>query len=321
MKILIKALILSSVFFFTGPTVAAESFPSKPVHVIVPYQSGGGLDMMCRVIAAQLEKQLGQSFVVENRTGAAGTIGTRMVVRSEPDGHTILCGNNSEITLAPFMMQDIGYDPQRDLVPITMAVKQTLILIAHPSLEAKNLAQLIELAKKSPLSYGTSGKGSSLHLPMLMLAHVANAPFVDVPYRGAAGLITDLLAGHIPLAVVNLAPIADHISSNRLRPIAVFTETRNPSLPDVQTVKETLGVEVPAYSWFGLLAPANIPKDRLEILDENIRKALSQDSVRSALERVHMEVVAMPSEAFKQAVEQEREFYAKLTARFDLKAQ
>ena len=307
------------VALIAAATASAQSYPTKPVRIIDPYQAGGGLDMLCRTIADRLGEYLKQPFVVENKVGGGGTIGAALVAQSPPDGHTILCGNNSEMTLAQFVIASLPYDPERDFVPITMAVQQTVVLSAHPSLPATDMKQLIELTRKQPVSYASSGIGTNLHLAMEMLSAETRAPFTHVPYKGAASLVTDNVAGHVPLAVINLAPLAQHFQNKKLRPLMVFQAERNPALPDVPTAKEATGVDVIAASWFGFLAPAKTPPAIIATLEREIRRALADPAVRAKLGQVHMEVVALPSAEFGDAIRKERALNAQLVKRFNIK--
>ena len=297
----------------------AQTYPSQPVRVITPYQAGGGLDMMCRTIAERLGERLGQPVVVENRVGAGGTIGAAAVARAPPDGYTLLCGNNSEITLSQFVLSGLPYDPERDFAALTMAVRQTLVLVAHPSVPATDVKQLFALTRKQPLSYAHGGVGTNMHLAMEMLAAEANAPFNAVPYKGAASLITDVLAGHVPLAVINLAPLVQYIANGKLRPLLVFQPERNPSIPDVPTAKEVLGVDVTAASWFGFLAPARTPPEIRARLDQEIRGALAEPAVRAKLGQFQMQVVGVPAAEFAEAIKRERALHASLVKRFNIK--
>jgi tripartite-type tricarboxylate transporter receptor subunit TctC len=311
--------LLAAVALVLAPAALAQDYPNKPVRIIDPYQAGGGLDMMCRTIAQKLSAQLNQPFVVENRVGAAGTIGAAAVAHAAPDGYTIGCHNNSEITLAQFVIGKLSYDAERDLTPITMAVKQTVVLVANPSVPAKDMKQLLELTRRQPVSYATSGIGSNLHLAMEMFAANAKAPFVHVPYKGAAGLVTDTLAGQVQLAVINLAPLVQYIRDGKLRPLMVFQTERNPSIPDVPTAREVIGVDVVAPSWFGFSAPGSTPRPIIEKLDREIRQALSDPAVRSRLAQVDMRVVALPTAEFAEEIKKERALNAELVKRFDIK--
>jgi tripartite-type tricarboxylate transporter receptor subunit TctC len=297
----------------------AQDYPSKPVRVVVPYQAGGGLDMMCRTVTQKVADALHQPFVIENKVGAAGTIGASFVAHAAPDGYTIMCGNNSEVTLAQFIIAGLPYDPARDLAPITMAVRQTLVLVANPSVPAQDMKQLLELTRKQPVTYATSGIGSNLHLAMEMFAANAHAPFVHVPYKGAAGLVVDTLSGQVQLAVINLAPVIGYIHDKKLRPLMVFQDTRNPAVPDVPTAKEVIGIDVFAPSWFGFTAPAKTPTPLVAKLDAAIRQALSEASVRAKLAQVDMQIVGMPAADFGVAIGSERAMNARLVKQFGIK--
>ena len=300
-------------------SATAPSYPAKPVRVVNPYQAGGGLDMMCRTISDRLGEYLKQPFIVDNKVGGGGTIGAAIVAQSPPDGYTVLCGNNSEMTLAQFVIANLPYDPERDFVPIMMAVKQTVVLAAHPSLPAADMKQVLEMTRKQPIAYATSGIGTNLHLAMEMLSAETRAPFSHVPYKGAASLVTDNVAGHIPLAVINLAPLAQHIRDKKLRPLLVFQSERNPAIPDVPTAKEATGVDVAAASWFGFQAPAKTPPAIVATLEREIRRALADPGVKVKLNAVNMEIAAMPSAEFAEVIRKERALNATLVKRFNMK--
>ena len=274
--------------------------------------------MMCRTISDRLGEYLKQPFIVDNKVGG-GTIGAAIVAQSPPDGYTVLCGNNSEMTLAQFVIANLPYDPERDFVPIMMAVKQTVVLAAHPSLPAADMKQVLEMTRKQPIAYATSGIGTNLHLAMEMLSAETHAPFSHVPYKGAASLVTDNVAGHIPLAVINLAPLAQHIRDKKLRPLLVFQSERNPAIPDVPTAKEATGVDVAAASWFGFQAPAKTPPAIVATLEREIRRALADPGVKIKLNAVNMEIAAMPSAEFAEVIRKERALNATLVKRFNMK--
>jgi tripartite-type tricarboxylate transporter receptor subunit TctC len=298
----------------------AQDYPAKPIKIVVPYQAGGGLDMMCRTIAEKLSEYLKQPFIVDNRVGGAGTIGAANVAHSAPDGYTILCGNNSEITLAQYVIAKLPYEPERDFAPIAMAVKQTVLLVANPSVPAHDMKQLIELTRRQPQTYATSGIGSNLHLAMEMLSAEAKAPFIHVPYKGAAGLVSDNVAGHVSLAVINLAPLVQHIQERKLRPLLVFQSERNPAIPDVPTAKEAAGVDVLAASWFGFLAPAQTPRAIVAKLEREILRALAESAVKAKLGQVYMDVAALPAAEFAEIIRKERAENGALVRRFNIKA-
>ena len=299
--------------------VRAQTFPAKPVRLVVPYSAGGGLDMMCRVVADRLSESLQQPVVADNRVGASGTIGTAIVAKAPPDGYTLHCGTNSEITLAQFVVPDMPYDPERDLTPLTMGVRQAVLLVAHPSVPATNMKELLELARRQPVNYGHLGVGHTFYLAMAMLSADAQVPFTGIPYKGAAGSVTDVLAGHIELAIVNLAPVLQHIRERRLKPLVVLQPERSAALPDVPTIREAIGVGVEAPSWFGFFAPAGLPPDVRARLEQELRRALADPGVRGKLGAAQMEVMGMPSAEFAEIVRRERAYNGALVKRFNIK--
>jgi tripartite-type tricarboxylate transporter receptor subunit TctC len=316
LRTLIAAIALSAV-----PPALGQDYPNRPVKVIVPYPAGGGLDMMCRTILEKVGGALGQPFVVENRGGGSGTIGASAVAQSAPDGYTIMCGNNSELTLSPLVIKGLPYDPERDFAPLTMAVRQTVVLVGHPSLPAADASALIELTRKTPLTYGHTGVGGTIHIAMEQFSADAKAPFVHVPYKGAGALVTDVLGGHVSLTPLNLAPLVQHIREKTLKPFVVFQTERHPTLPDVPTAKEVIGVDVVSHSWFGFTAPAKVPAQIRARLDREIRRALADPAVRAKLSAVHMEVVGMPADEFAEYQRKERAYFATLVRRFDYRAE
>ncbi len=299
----------------------AQDYPSRPVKVVVPYPAGGGLDMMCRSIAEKLATAMGQPFVVENRAGGSGTIGAGFVAKATPDGYTIMCGNNSEITLLPLIMKGLVYDPERDFAPLTMAVRQAVMLVANASVPAADAKELLALTRKAPLSYGHTGIGGTIHIAIEQFSADGKVPLVHVPYQGAAPLVNDVLAGHVPLTALNLAPLAAHIRDKKLRPLVVFQSERHPLYPEVPTAREVIGVDVISHSWFGFTSPAKVPADIRSRLDREIQRALADPAVRAKLSAVHMEVMAMPADAFADYQRKERAYFAGLVKRFNYKAE
>jgi tripartite-type tricarboxylate transporter receptor subunit TctC len=300
---------------------SAQEYPNRPIKVIVPYPAGAGLDMMCRTVLEKVSTSLGQPIVVDNRGGGGGTLGAAMVAKAAPDGYTFMCGNNSEVTLSPMVIKGLPYDPERDFAPLTMAIRQTVVLVATPSVPAANAKELLALTRKTPLSYAHTGVGGTIHIAMEQFSADAKAPFVHVPYKGAAQLITDLLGGHVALTALNLAPLAQHIRDKKVKPLLVFQTERHPLLPDVPTAKEVMGTDVVSHSWFGFTAPAKVPADIRARLDREIRAALNDPAVRAKLTGVHMEIMAMPADEFAEYQRKERAYFAALVKRFDYKAE
>jgi tripartite-type tricarboxylate transporter receptor subunit TctC len=309
-----------SALLFTAVCATAQDYPNRPVKVIVPYPAGGGLDMMCRTVVDKVATAMGQPFVVDNRAGGSGAIGAGIVAKAPADGYTIMCGNNSEITLLPLIIKGLLYDAERDFAPLTMAVKQTVVLVANASVPVMDAKELIALTRKTPLSYGHTGVGGTIHIAIEQFSADGKVPFVHVPYKGAAPLMNDLLAGHVPLTALNLAPLSAYIREKKLRPLVVFQTERHPMLPDVPTAREVIGVDVISHSWFGFTSPAKVPADIRARLDKELQRALSDPAVKAKLSAVHMEVVGMPADAFADYQRKERAYFAGLIKRFDYKA-
>ena len=306
-----------------GGSAAAQDFPSAPVKTIVPYAAGAGLDMMCRVVSEKLAQYLGHPVVVENRAGAAGTIGAGVVANGSADGHTVLCANNSEITLAQHILPKIPFVPERDLAPLVMAVRQTVVLVANPRvLAAGDMRQVIAMTRQTPLAYGHSGTGNNLYMAMAMFSAEGKVPFIPVAYKGAAPAIADTVAGHIPMTIANVAPFVGHFKEGRLKPLMVFQGERTPALPDVPTAREVIGTDVRAASWFGFFVQSRTSADIRRRLEDGIRRALGEATVRDKLQAAHMDIAAdLPTDQFARLITEERAYHATLVKRFDIKAE
>lgn len=319
MKAAVLALLVAA-----STAVSAQTYPAKPVRIIVSYPPGGGVDMMTRMVAAKLTDSLGQSFVVENRGGAAGTIGAAAVAKAEPDGYTLLSGGNPEITLMPHVMDKLPYDALADLVPLMQAANVPSVIVAHPSLAAKNLREALDLARAKPgsLSYGTPGAGTPTHLAMEVLKAGAKVDIVHIPYKGGGPAVQDVVSGQIPLAVINAPPLMPHIRSGKLRALAVMNAKRSALLPEVPTVGEAIGIDrATSSAWFAFFAPAKTPAYLRRQLEDALAKALLDPSLKARLLEAGMEVSALPGERFSQLVREESAMHAELLKRFGSKPQ
>ncbi len=248
----------------TASALAADPYPSKPIRLIVPFPPGGPTDVMGRVVAKVLGDKLNQSVVVENRPGAGGNLGTDAAAKSPADGYTLLLSAVSSLAIAPSLYPKLPYDVSRDFTPITRVGITKGAIVAHPSAPFNDLKGLVAYAKANPgkLSYGSSGIGTANHLAGEMLQAAAGFEMQHIPYKGTAPLVQDLMGGQLPLSVESsLSSAAANIKSGKLKGIAIITATRAPLLPDLPTVAEQgyPGFDVPI--WFGLLGPANLPKD------------------------------------------------------------
>lgn len=290
----------------------AQSYPAKPVHVIVSYGAGGGVDLLARMVAAKLQERMGQPFVVENRAGASGTIGAAVVAKAAPDGYTILAGGNPEITLLPHMLNNLPYDPQRDLAPITLAANVPSVLVVHPSLGVKNVRELLDLAHAKPVPYATPGRGTPMHLAIEMINASEKTQFVHVPYKGGGPATNDVVGGQVGMAIINAPPLLPHIRAGRIKALAIMQPERSPLLPEVPTFKEASGVDnVLATAWFAFSAPAKTPRDILQRLETEIRAILEDPATKARLAQGGMDVWALSSERFAEQIRVESAYYEK----------
>jgi tripartite-type tricarboxylate transporter receptor subunit TctC len=291
----------------------AQSWPTKPITIIVPYPPGATTDLMARQVGQKLNEALGQPVVVENKGGASGMIGTALVAKSAPDGYTIGLGTDATHLLNPLLYKEVQYDALKGFVPLTLAADNIIVLAVHPSVPAKNVAELIEYGKKNPgkLSYGSSGKGSPHHLAGELMQQLVGVKLEHVPYRGGGPAMTDLIGGHIPMAFLSLAAVVPHMNSGAVKVLAVVGASRYKGIPDVPTVGETIkGFDVP--SWLAFFAPAGTPKPIADRLNAEIVKALRAEDVRTKLETAGLAVVASPPEALAEAQRAGHERWSKV---------
>jgi tripartite-type tricarboxylate transporter receptor subunit TctC len=267
-------------------TVArADDYPSRPVKVIVPFGAGGPTDVYTRDIASELQQLLHQAFYMENRPGAGTTIGTDMVAKADPDGYTLLMVSGTQ-TVNETLYQKKAYSLMRDLVPIAPLMDSDLVLVVHPSVPAKNLAELIALAKEKPgaLNYGSSGPGSNYHMAAELLRNITGIDIVHVPYKGSSGMRTDILSGQIQLLFDSVPTMASLIKSGMVRPIGTSGKTRSPILPDVPTLDEAGARGFQATLWVGFMAPKGTPQPIIDLLNRNITSILRRPDLKKKWE-------------------------------------
>jgi len=268
-----------------APAVSAQDYPSRPVMVIVPQPPGGGTDIITRIMANQLTTQLGQTFVVDNRTGAGTVVGTVAAAKANPDGYTLLAGLNANMAVNSSLYAKLDYDPIRDFTPVGMMAEFPFVLVVSADFPAHSVKELIALAKAKPgeINYASAGNGSGQHLSMELFKLMTGTNLTHVPYRGAAPAYTDVIAGRTPVFIDNLASALGQIKGGKVRALAVTSAKRSPALPDVPTIAES---GVPGYEnnvWFGLWAPKNTPQPILAKLNAELKKALADPSVRERI--------------------------------------
>jgi tripartite-type tricarboxylate transporter receptor subunit TctC len=263
----------------------AQTYPTKPITIIVPFAAGGGNDIMARLLAQNMGRALGQQFVIDNRGGAAGTLGARAVAKSAPDGYTLMVGHSGVFGVAPSLYGNAGYDPRKDFAPIGLIASFQQILVVHPSLPVRNVKDLVALARKEPgkVTYATAGIGSGSHISTELFNAMADIKLTHIPYRGSGPAQSDLIAGHVLMAITTVPPAIAQIRSGLLRAVAVTGDTRLAILPDVPTVAESGVPGYVAVIHYGLVAPAGTPRPIVERLNAELNIALKSDDVRARI--------------------------------------
>ena len=265
-----------------GIATAAESYPARPIRLVNPYPPGGSVDFFCRIVAQRVSDELGQRIVIDNRPGAGTTIGTEIVVRAQPDGHTLLC-NSGAIAINPSLYPKLPFDPVRDLTMVALVSQSPIILAVHPSVPAKSVRELIDLARAKPghLRFVSSGVGSSVHLALEQFKYLAKVDLLHVPYKGGAQSMLDLIAGQVQGAFQTLPTMGAHLKSGKLRAIAVGTAKRSEFAPELPTIAET---GVPGYDaavWYGVFVPRAVNARIVDRWNAEINRMLTLPEVKS----------------------------------------
>ena len=312
MKNILK-LSLSILVLIFAATANAQPFPTKPIKIIVPFPAGGTVDFFARVISTKLSEALGQSVLVENRAGAGGNIAAEAVAKAAPDGYTLLMGSEI-IAINTSLYSKIGYDPVKDLAPITLVGTVPNILIVHPGLPVNSVNDLIALAKKTPgkISFASTGQGTSTHLSSELFKLMANVDMLHVPYKGGPPAIADLISGQVNMMFINMPTGIAHVRSGKAKIIAVSSIKRVPQLPDVPTVDQAGVKGFETSAWSGLYAPAGTPVDIINRLNAEVVKILKQPSVKDQLMAQGAEPVGDTPEEFSRFTLAEISKWAKI---------
>lgn len=295
-------------------SVARAQAPSR-ASLVVPFAPGGGHDSMARILAGPVGERLGYQVIVDNKPGANGMIGAELVVNGKPDGSIILFASPAEIVIAPSVYKSVRYDWQKDLVPVTLAGTTPIAIVAHPSVGVKSVPEMIAKAKASSggLAYGTPGEGSSQHLAGAWLSRLSGANFVHVPYKGAGPATNDVVAGHIPLAIVGMAPVLPFIKSGKLVPVAVTSRARVTWAKDVPTVAETPGMQgFEATHWEGVFLPARTPADIVQKTQAAFVGALKNPEVAAKILELGIDPAGTSTAEFVSFLKEDRERFAKM---------
>ena len=300
---------------------AHAAYPSKPVRVIVPYPAGGTTDIIARIAANQLSERLKQPFIVENRAGASGAIGSQAVAQSAPDGYTLVMGTASSHGINSALQKNLPYDAVKDFAPVTVVANTPNIIIANTATPVKTLGDLVKLAKAEPgkINFGSTSPGGSPHMSAELLKMMAGIDMTHVPYKGAAPMLTDLIGGQVQIGFDNLPSSIGFVKSGKVRALAVTTARRWPGAPDIPTVAES---GVPGYEvsgWFGLLAPAGTPKAILLKLQSTVAEAVRTPEVAKQLRDLGAEPVANTPDVFAQEIRDDVDKWRKVVKSTGLK--
>ncbi len=297
-----------------GAWAAEGSYPSRPVRIVAPFPPGSGVDIIARLVGQALTESWKQSFVVENRAGAGGTIGSDLVAKAPPDGYTLLLGNVSTLAIAPNLYRKLPYDPVRDFAPITVISSMNSLLVVHPSVPARSLREFVALAKAKPrsLSYASAGSGTTNHLGAELFKSMAGVDLLHVPYKGSGPALVDLIAGQVQVMFATIATSLPHVRSGRLRALGVTSLRRAPLLPDVPSINEAL---LPGYEvivWQAIVAPARTPDTVIARLNAEIVKSLHTPAMKEQLSSQGLEAVGNSPREFGEYIKSEYAKWAKV---------
>jgi tripartite-type tricarboxylate transporter receptor subunit TctC len=301
----------------------AQSYPSRPVKIIVPTVAGGTVDVITRLIANDLSSRLGVSFIVDNRSGAGNTLGTREAARADPDGSTLLMSSASGQVISPLVYKAVDYDPIRSFAPIGLVAEGSIILVVNPSLPFKSVAEFVAQAKTHPgtLNYGSAGTGTVPHLTGELFKSAAGIDLVHVPYRGGALSIADVIGGNVQMTFEASSPLLPHIRDARLRALAVMSKVRIPDLPDVPSAAESGYPDLVVTTWTGLFAPAGTDAAIVGKLNGALNEGLRSPALQSALAKVGNLPLGGPPAALTQMIVTEKEKWTPIVKALNLKAE
>jgi tripartite-type tricarboxylate transporter receptor subunit TctC len=287
----ILTLVVAALALAASPVIHAQpAWPSKPVKIIAVFPPGGSVDQVARVFAAQLTQQLGQQFIVDNRGGASGSIGTQVVATSPPDGYTFGVVFDTH-AVNPSLLPNLPFDTLKDLAPVMLVGISPMAIVAHVSQPYKDFRDVLAAAKKEPVAFGSIGSGSLGHLAMLQIANMQHVQFTHIPYRGGGPLMTDAVGGQVPVAIGTVFLVNPHVTSGKLKALAVTSAKPSPQMPGVKTVAEQGVPGFSALSWWGVIAPAGTPPAIVNRMHDELKKALANPAVSEKLTAQGMDIV------------------------------
>jgi len=311
MNLWTKILVVLAAFFLTSIAAAAE-FPAKPIKLVVPFPPGGAVDALGRLVGQKTSEILGQPIVIDNRAGAAGSIGTEIVAKSTPDGYTLLMGSTSSLSVIP-NLQKVPYDPIKDFTPVSLVAYIPHVLVINNDVPAKTLAQFIAYAKANPgkLSYASSGNGTPHQIAVEMFKKMVGVFIVHIPYKGTAPGLTDLMSGQVALMSVELSTALPYIKAQKIRPIALLAPNRSTFAPDIPTAAQAGLPGLDITSWYGVVAPASINRETLNILGTAIAKAVKSPDLNDKILGIGATPVGDTPEEFNVFMRKESAKWAK----------
>lgn len=298
-----------------GPLAAhAQTYPTKPVRLVVPFAPGGTTDMLARIVAQKLTDSLGQQMVVENRPGANGNIGTDVAAKAPGDGYTLVMSFDGTMAINPHTYKKLPFDPQKDLAPVANIAQVPLLIVVHPDVKANTIQEFVALVKANPgrINYSSAGHGSTGHLTGELMKARGGLDMIHVAYKGGGQAVQDVLAGQIQMLVTALPTVEGHIKGGKLRPLAFTSAKRVPGLPDVPTLAESGFAGFDVSSWYGILAPASTPADIVRKLNGDIGKILAQKDVQDRLAQLGTEPVGGTPEQFAATIKADTARWAKV---------
>jgi len=314
MKSLWKAKALFAAAALTVMAATHAAYPEKPIHLVVPFPPGGGTDATARLVADAMSPLLGSNIVVENRAGAAGSIGAQHVADAAPDGYTLFFATMGALVINPYLYPNLRYDPIKDFTPIGTVGFSGNVLVVHPDVKAKSVKELIELAKAAPgkYTYGSSGVGSSSHLAGVMLESLAGIELTHVPYKGSAPAVTDLVGGRIDMMIDNIPSHVEFAKAGKVRPLAVSSIKPSPLFPGVPTMAEA-GVEgYDVTIWYAILGPDGIPDEVTDKVSSALKQVLEQPEMQEKLVRIGSDALIMAPDEFAAFIQKESEKWKKI---------
>jgi tripartite-type tricarboxylate transporter receptor subunit TctC len=322
MRLMQKLMLACIAGFLAVPLTHAQDYPNRPIMLVVPYAAGGGNDAMARIVADKMSKTLGQQIVIENRGGAGGTIATRAVARSVPDGYTLVLGGTGTLAINPTLYANAGYDPRKDFAPIGLIATSALVVLVHPSIAAKSISELVALAKREPgkLNYASAGPGSGIHLAAELFASMAGIKLTHIPYRGSAPALNDLVGGHVNIYFSSLPPAVGIAGEGKVRALAVTGPQRSHVFPDLPTVAEAGLPGYEAVLHYGIVAPAGTPRPIVDKLNAALREALASEETKAVLIGTGADPLASTPEQYAADIDHEEMRWSRIVKAAGVKA-